>query len=70
MAYGVTGSYNVLSIVDQTHLPKVVKDPMTNAVLGSVHEVKMSTVVSGKTQEYNVAVLYATVYTLPRPLFC
>lgn len=42
VAYGIAGSYDVLAIVDQTHLPNVIKDHVTGAVLGRCHEVRMS----------------------------
>jgi len=56
VAYAIEGTYDVLSIVDQTHLPTAVKDPITKAVLGSTHEVKMTSKVGfeGK-KEYVVA---------------
>jgi len=40
IAYSLTGEYNVLSIIYQTHLDTVMKDNVTNAVLGSSQEVK------------------------------
>lgn len=58
VAYAIEGTYDVLSIVDQTHLPGVVKDKLTGVVLGSTHEVKMNSKVSGGQQkEYVVATL-------------
>ncbi|KAF8272431.1 hypothetical protein EI94DRAFT_1776807 [Lactarius quietus] len=41
VAYGVAGSYDVLAIVDQTHLPHAIKDHVTGAVLGRSFEVHM-----------------------------
>jgi len=41
VAYGVAGSYDVLAIVDQTHLPHAIKDHVTGAVLGRSFEVRM-----------------------------
>jgi regulator of protease activity HflC (stomatin/prohibitin superfamily) len=56
VAYAIEGTYNVLSIVDQTHLPTVIKDKLTGITLGSTHEVKMrSKVGDGKEKEYVVA---------------
>ncbi|KIM48886.1 hypothetical protein M413DRAFT_438059 [Hebeloma cylindrosporum] len=56
VAYAIEGTYDVLSIVDQTHLPTIVKDKLTGVVLGSTHEVKMTSVVGGQQQkEYVVA---------------
>jgi len=42
VAYGITGSYDVLAIVDQTHLPHAIKDHVTGSVLGRSLEVRMS----------------------------
>lgn len=61
VAYAVEGTYDVLSIVDQTHLPTTITDKVTRAVLGSTHEVKMSSRVNAQqSREYFVALLYAT----------
>ena len=59
VAYAIEGTYNVLSIVDQTHLPTIVRDKLTNIVLGSTHEVTMkSKVGSRQEKEYVVATLF------------
>lgn len=58
VAYGIHGSYDVLAIVDQTHLPGTVKDRITGSILGAVHDVKMMSTVAGKAQEFIVAMLY------------
>lgn len=42
VAYGIAGSYDVLAIVDQTHLPQAIKDHVTGSVLGRSLEVRMS----------------------------
>jgi hypothetical protein len=42
VAYGITGSYDVLAIVDQSHLPNPIKDHATGAVLGHGLEVRAS----------------------------
>ncbi|KAF8969857.1 hypothetical protein BDZ97DRAFT_2055545 [Flammula alnicola] len=56
VAYAIEGTYDVLSIVDQTHLPNIVKDKLTGVILGSTHEVKMNSKVGGQQQkEYVVA---------------
>lgn len=58
VAYAIEGTYDVLSIVDQTHLPNVVKDKLTGVTLGSTHEVKMNSNVGGhQKKEYVVATL-------------
>jgi hypothetical protein len=58
VAYAVEGTYDVLSIVDQTHLPTVVKDQVTKLILGSTHEVKMKSKVGHQLEkEYVVATL-------------
>jgi hypothetical protein len=62
VAYAVEGTYDVLSIVDQTHLPTIVQDKLTGVVLGSTHEVKMSSRVGGQQQkDYVVATLYVSL---------
>ncbi|KZV82858.1 hypothetical protein EXIGLDRAFT_729247 [Exidia glandulosa HHB12029] len=55
VAYGINGTYDVLSVVDQTHLPNVVKDRVTGAVLGSTLEVTMNSRVGHKDQAFVVA---------------
>ncbi|KAF8339581.1 uncharacterized protein EI90DRAFT_3117391 [Cantharellus anzutake] len=54
VAFAVEGSYSVLEVIDQTHLPKTVRDPVTKAILGHTHEVNMRSVVSfrGKSNDY------------------
>ncbi len=61
VAYGVTGSYDVLAIVDQTHLPNAIKDHVTGSVLGRSLEVRMSSnagPANTKPESYVVALLY------------
>ncbi|PVF96093.1 hypothetical protein CPB86DRAFT_527708 [Serendipita vermifera] len=41
-ALSLVGAYTILAVVDQTHLSTVVKDRVTNAVLGWTQEVKMT----------------------------
>lgn len=61
VAYAIEGTYDVLSIVDQTHLPTVIKDKLTSVILGWTHEVKMKSRVSGREEkEYVVATLYVS----------
>lgn len=56
VAYAMEGTYDVLSIVDQTHLPTIVKDKLTGVTLGWTHEVKMHSRVSSRDiKEYVVA---------------
>jgi hypothetical protein len=65
VAYAMEGSYDVLSIVDQTHLPTVVKDRLTGITLGWTHEVKMKSKVSAREErEYVVATLSVHSNTL------
>jgi regulator of protease activity HflC (stomatin/prohibitin superfamily) len=52
VAFAIEGTYDVLAIVDQTHLPGVVKDKSTGVILGWTHEVKMK---SSNGSEYHVA---------------
>ena len=59
VAFAVQGTYDVLSIVDQTHLPHSISDPIMNTILGSTHEVRMtSTLSASKVRDYVVALLY------------
>jgi len=56
VAFAIEGTYDVLSIVDQTHLPGVVHDRLTGIILGSTHEVKMKSRISKEQEkEYVVA---------------
>ena len=60
VAYGIAGSYDVLAIVDQTHLPHPIKDHVTGSVLGRSLEVRMSSNSSStnsKPESYVVALL-------------
>jgi hypothetical protein len=58
VAYGVTGSYDLLAIVDQTHLPYAIKDHVTGSVLGRGLEVRMVRMSSNsKPESYVVALL-------------
>lgn len=58
VAFAVEGTYDVLSIVDMTHLPTVVADPLTKVTLGWTHEVKMKSNVGGAaSKDYVVATL-------------
>ncbi|KAI9450182.1 hypothetical protein BJY52DRAFT_1206183 [Lactarius psammicola] len=51
VAYGVTGSYDVLAIVDQTNLPNLITDHVTGAILGHSFEVRMTSATSGNDLE-------------------
>ncbi|KAF9036698.1 hypothetical protein BJ165DRAFT_596371 [Panaeolus papilionaceus] len=56
VACAVEGTYDVLSVVDQTHLPTVISDKKTEVILGSTHEVKMKSIIDSRQQrEYVVA---------------
>ncbi len=60
VAYGGTGSYNVLAIVDQTHLPHPIKDHVTGAILGRSLEVRMTSATgpaNSSTRDHVVALL-------------
>ncbi|KZV74315.1 band 7 domain-containing protein [Peniophora sp. CONT] len=52
VAYGISGNYDVLAVVDQTHLSTPVRDHITKVTLGHVHEVKMTS----DKQEFVVAI--------------
>ncbi|PIL23180.1 hypothetical protein GSI_14489 [Ganoderma sinense ZZ0214-1] len=55
VAYAIEGMYNVLSIVDQTHLPTKIQDRITGVVLGWSHEVTMKSRTGSGQQDYVVA---------------
>jgi hypothetical protein len=57
VALAIEGSYDVLAVVDQTHLPTKVKDRVTGATLGSTYEVKMKSKIKDSSSEYVVALL-------------
>lgn len=54
VAFAIEGTYDVLAIVDQTHLPTAIRDKSTNVTLGYTHEVKMK---SSNGSDYHVALL-------------
>jgi hypothetical protein len=56
-ALSLVGSYSILAVIDQTHLSTVVRDKVTNAILGWTQEVKMSrnTGGGGGNREFVVA---------------
>ena len=57
-ALALTGNYNILSIIDQTHLDTVVKDNVTKAVLGWTQEVRMRRSTGGSGErDFVVALL-------------
>ncbi|KZO95180.1 band 7 domain-containing protein [Calocera viscosa TUFC12733] len=59
VALALQGSYDVLAVVDQTHLQTAIKDSMTGQVLGHVQEVRMTSALGrgakGTKQDYVVA---------------
>lgn len=60
VAYGIAGSYDVLAIVDQTHLPHAIKDHVTGSVLGRSLEVRMASnsgPANSTSESYVVALL-------------
>jgi hypothetical protein len=54
-AFAIEGTYNVLAIVDQTHLPTSVKDRITGVTLGSTHEITMRSRTGSGERDYVVA---------------
>ena len=67
VAYGVTGTYDVLAIVDQTHLPNKIKDHITGVILGRSLEVRMSAnvgPVESATKDFVGALLYVPLLVL------
>ncbi|KAF8892638.1 hypothetical protein BD779DRAFT_1200154 [Infundibulicybe gibba] len=61
VAFAIEGTYDVLSIVDQTHLPGVVKDRLTGVTLGWTHEVKMKSKVSSTEEKDYVVALFLNI---------
>jgi hypothetical protein len=67
VAFAVEGSYDVLSIVDQTHLPGIVIDKLTGVTLGWTHEVKMKSKVGhGQEKDYVVALLLVSRFSFEK----
>ncbi|KLO19713.1 band 7 domain-containing protein [Schizopora paradoxa] len=60
-ALSLQGSYKVLAVVDQTHLPTQVKDRVTGATLGWSYEVKMKSVTGTKKEEDYVVALFLNI---------
>ncbi|KAH8833863.1 hypothetical protein DL96DRAFT_1810250 [Flagelloscypha sp. PMI_526] len=60
-AYSVEGSYTVLGIVDQTHLPDRIQDGVTKVVLGWSQEVKMQSSIGGSKMKDYVAALFLNI---------
>ncbi|QRV72798.1 SPFH domain / Band 7 family [Ceratobasidium sp. AG-Ba] len=54
-AFAVQGTYDVLAVVDQTHLSNHVKDKVTGATLGWMQEVTMPSQVGSSSANYVVA---------------
>lgn len=54
-AFAVQGTYDVLAVVDQTHLTNHVKDKVTGATLGWMQEVTMPSQVGRSSTNYVVA---------------
>jgi regulator of protease activity HflC (stomatin/prohibitin superfamily) len=61
VSFAVEGTYDVLSIVDQTHLPSVVQDRITGVTLGSTYEVKMKSKTSAHTEKEYVVALFLNI---------
>lgn len=61
VAFAIEGTYDVLSIVDQTHLPNSVKDRVTGSVLGSTHEVKMKSKINDRDERDFVVALFLNI---------
>lgn len=62
VALALEGSYNVLSVVDQTHLPNKIIDHVTKQTLGSTLEVKMRSVIRGVQADYVVCTLWVNIF--------
>ena len=59
VAYAIEGSYDVLAIVDQTHLPTPVKDHITGATLGwydsPIHACRVGSLAVHRTDEVSMS---------------
>lgn len=55
VALAAQGTYNVLAVVDQTHLGHAIHDPSTKTLLGWTHEVTMASSVGGRNSQFVVA---------------
>lgn len=58
VAFAIEGTYDVLSVVDMTHLPTLVKEQSTGVTLGWTHEVSMKSKMGSTTKEYVMATLF------------
>jgi regulator of protease activity HflC (stomatin/prohibitin superfamily) len=56
VALALTGNYNILTVIDQTHLDTVVKDNVTKAILGWTQEVRMRRNTGSRTGERDFVV--------------
>ncbi|KAF8631434.1 hypothetical protein AX17_005111 [Amanita inopinata Kibby_2008] len=61
VALAIEGTYNVLSIVDQTHLPGIVHDRLTGVILGWTHEVKMTSKISAREEKDYVVATFLNI---------
>ncbi|KIY72454.1 hypothetical protein CYLTODRAFT_434710 [Cylindrobasidium torrendii FP15055 ss-10] len=57
----IFGTYDVLSVVDQTHLPNEIRDPITKNTLGWTHEVMMSSQVGSSRQKDFVVATFLNI---------
>jgi hypothetical protein len=62
VAFAIEGTYDVLSVVDMTHLPTLVKEPSTGVTLGWTHEVKMMSKIGTSTKDYVMATLFVILF--------
>jgi len=60
-ALAIEGSYDVLAVVDQTHLGHAVHDPQTKSLLGWTHEVTMSSTAGGSSGNRFVVALFLNI---------
>ncbi|KAJ7219050.1 hypothetical protein GGX14DRAFT_434369 [Mycena pura] len=61
VAFAVEGSYDVMSIVDQTHLPGILVDKLTGVTLGWTHEVRMKSKVGHNQEKDYVVALFLNI---------
>jgi regulator of protease activity HflC (stomatin/prohibitin superfamily) len=61
VAFAIEGTFDVLSIVDQTHLSSAVKDRVTGSTLGWTHEVTMKSKINTKQEKDYVVATFLNI---------
>ncbi|KIY51125.1 hypothetical protein FISHEDRAFT_57226 [Fistulina hepatica ATCC 64428] len=61
VAFATEGTYDVLNVVDQTHLPHEVRDPQTKVILGNTLQVVMKSRISSGQEKDHVVALFLDI---------